>query len=76
MNAPIKRVYRSRTEKVLGGICGGLGRYFHVDPVLLRIIWVILGLSGVGIVAYIVCWIVIPLEPASTPAGTGAARPA
>lgn len=76
MNAPIRRVYRSRTEKVMGGICGGLGKYFHVDPVLLRIIWVILGLSGVGVVAYIVCWIVIPIEPASSAAGTGAAKSA
>ena len=65
MNGSTRRLRRSRTEKVLGGVCGGLGVYFGIDPVILRIVWVILGLGGVGILAYPLCWIIIPLEPKS-----------
>jgi phage shock protein C len=57
----IRRVHRSRKDRVIGGVCGGLGRYFGVDPVLLRVAAVALALSaGVGILAYIVAWVVIP----------------
>ena len=55
------RLFRSPDNKVIGGVCGGLGDYFDVDPVLIRIIAVMLGLaSGFGIVAYLVAWIIIP----------------
>jgi len=59
-----KRLYRSETDKILGGVCGGIGEYFDIDPVLVRIIVVLLGLGtgGVAIVAYIVSWIIIPLR--------------
>jgi phage shock protein C len=57
----VRRLLRSRTDRVLGGVCGGLGRYLNVDPVLLRIAAVALALSGgAGVIAYIVAWIVIP----------------
>lgn len=57
----VRRVRRSRTDRVVGGVCGGLGRYLGVDPVLLRIAAVALALSGgAGVIAYIVAWIVIP----------------
>jgi phage shock protein C len=57
----IRRVRRSRRDRVLGGVCGGLGRYLNVDPVLLRIAAVALALSGgVGVLAYLIAWIVIP----------------
>lgn len=56
-----KRLYRSRESKVIGGVCGGLGEYFDVDPVLVRIITVILAFGpGVGVLAYIIAWIIIP----------------
>ena len=59
---------RSRTDRVIGGVCGGLGRYFDVDPVLLRIAAVALSLaSGFGVLAYVIAWIVIP-EDAGEPA--------
>ena len=60
----MKRLYRSKTERVLGGVCGGIGVHLDVDPIIIRIVWVILTcLSlGIGIVAYIVCWILIPEE--------------
>ena len=52
---------RSRDERVIGGVCGGLGRYLGIDPVLLRIAIVILAIAGGGgILVYIVAWILIP----------------
>lgn len=60
----MKKLYRSRKERVIGGVCGGIGIYFGIDPTLTRIIWVVATLlGGAGIIAYIVAWIVIPEEP-------------
>jgi phage shock protein C len=60
----VKRLYRSRTERVIWGICGGLGNYFNVDPVLIRVIAVLTILfGGWGIIAYIILRFVVPLEP-------------
>jgi len=59
-----KRLFRSRKDRILGGVCGGLGTYFNLDPVLMRLIWVVLFFfAGFGLLAYIVAWIVIPEEP-------------
>ncbi|MFH1373962.1 MAG: PspC domain-containing protein [bacterium] len=59
-----KRLYRSTTSKIIGGVCGGLGEYFDVDPVLVRVITVLLFLAtGFGILAYIIAWIIIPMRP-------------
>lgn len=59
-----KRLYRSITNKIIGGVCGGLGEYFDVDPVLVRVITVLLFLAtGFGILAYIIAWIIIPKRP-------------
>lgn len=63
-----RRLYRSRTDRILGGVAGGLGDYFGIDPVLIRLAWVALAFSGIGVVAYIVAWIIVPEEP------VGAAR--
>ena len=60
----IKRLYRSGKNRVLGGVCGGLGEYFNVDPVIIRILWVAFSLLyGVGILAYILAWIIVPMNP-------------
>jgi phage shock protein PspC (stress-responsive transcriptional regulator) len=60
-----KRIYRSRKDKVIYGVCGGIGHYLDIDPVLVRLIWVLtILLGGAGILAYIICWILIPREPA------------
>ena len=59
----MKRLYRSRENRVLAGICGGLGEYFEIDPVLLRLIWLLVVIfTGVvpGILAYIIATLVIP----------------
>jgi len=59
-----KKLYRSRKEKMLGGVAGGLGEYFEIDPTLVRIIFVVsLFLGGTGVLAYIILWIVVPEEP-------------
>jgi phage shock protein PspC (stress-responsive transcriptional regulator) len=57
----MKRLERSQDSRVIAGVGGGLGEYFNFDPVLFRIIFVILTFfHGFGILAYIVCWIAIP----------------
>jgi phage shock protein PspC (stress-responsive transcriptional regulator) len=60
-----ERLYRSRKSKILGGVCGGIADYFRVDPVIVRILWIVLCLFslGIGIIVYLVCWVIIPLEP-------------
>jgi len=60
----IRRLYRSSKEKILGGVCGGIGEYFGVDPVLIRLLWVVGSLVwGFGILMYIIAWIIIPRNP-------------
>jgi phage shock protein C len=68
------RLTRSRTEKVLAGVCGGLGEYFGVDPVIVRLIFVVLVLTtGIAIIAYPILWLVTPLAGAErvVPPSTG-----
>jgi len=69
------RLYRSRSDRWIGGVIGGLGAYFGVDPVALRIVTVLLALVGLGslVVAYIVMWIVVPEEPLLPKAGAAPA---
>lgn len=58
-----KRLYRSRSDRMIWGICGGLAKYFDMDPVIIRIIFVLLIFAnGIGILAYIIMAIVVPLE--------------
>jgi phage shock protein C len=60
----VKKFYRSRKNRVIAGICGGLAEYFDVDPIIVRLITLILVLSaGGGLIAYIIAWIVVPEEP-------------
>jgi len=62
-----KRLYRSRTDKKIAGVCGGIAAYFGIDPVIPRVIWVVLALgAGVGLLAYLIGWLVIPMEPAAS----------
>jgi phage shock protein C len=64
MSDEIKRLYRSRDERMIGGVCGGLSKYLHADPTLLRLIMVLFALAGgPGIIAYLLLWIIVPLEP-------------
>jgi len=63
-----RRLYRSHKDKIIGGVAGGLGEYFEIDPVIVRIIFVAVAVAGGwGILAYILCWIIIPVNPAHRP---------
>lgn len=65
MTEEVKRLYRSTKNRVIGGVCGGLGDYLNVDPVLLRVLWaVFFFVGGMGLLAYIIAWIVMPERPA------------
>jgi len=59
-----KKVYRSNVDSKIAGVCGGLGEYFNVDPTIIRIIAVLLIFAdGIGLLAYLIGWIVIPKRP-------------
>jgi len=62
-----KKLYRSRTEKMIGGVCGGIAEYFDVDPTIVRIIWVLVCLAvGSGVLIYIIAYLIIPEKPLNT----------
>lgn len=62
-----KRLYRSRDERILGGVCGGIARYFDVDPTIIRLLAVALIFAGgAAVIAYILAWIIVPEEPRRT----------
>lgn len=62
---------RARDDRVIGGVCGGLGRYLGVDPVLLRIAFVILAVAGGGgLLLYVIAWILIPEQREGEDLGT------
>lgn len=59
-----KRLYRSRKNKILAGVCGGIGDYLNIDPVIVRLIWVATFFAGgAGLLLYIVAMIIIPVQP-------------
>ena len=61
----MKRLYRSSKNKIIAGICGGIGEYLGIDPVIVRLVWVIFTLLsfGAGILAYVIAWLIIPRNP-------------
>lgn len=59
-----KRFYRSNQHRIIGGVCGGLGDYFDIDPVIMRIVFFILAFAGGGgVLIYLILWILVPEEP-------------
>lgn len=59
-----KRLYRSGKNRILGGVCGGLGDYFDVDPTLIRLLWIFFVFAaGTGLLAYLITWLIIPRNP-------------
>jgi phage shock protein C len=59
-----RRLYRSRTDRKLAGVCGGLASYFNLDPTLIRVLFVVLGvMGGSGVVIYLAMWIIVPNQP-------------
>ncbi len=60
-----KKFYLSRTDKKIAGVCGGLAEYFSLDPLLVRIGFLLLFFWGVGLLTYILLWILAPKAPKS-----------
>lgn len=60
----MKKLYKDKKNAMLSGVCAGVAKYFDMDPTIIRLIWVFVTLlGGSGLVAYVVCAIVIPDEP-------------
>ena len=61
----MKRLYRSKTDRKIAGVCGGLGEYFGVDPTIIRVGFVLFAIPGgvPSVLPYLILWLVIPEEP-------------
>lgn len=63
-----EKLYRSNKDKIVGGVAAGLGNYLNIDPVIVRIIFVLLTIfNGAGLIVYIVMWIIIPSDNSQKP---------
>ena len=59
-----KKLYRSRDDRWLAGVCGGLAEYFNLDPILIRVLFILFGFAvGGGVLIYIILWLIIPQAP-------------
>ena len=64
----MNRLYKSRTDKVFEGVCGGIGEYFGIDPVVIRLLWVVMVIfGGTGVLAYLIAMLIIPKDPKDDP---------
>jgi phage shock protein C len=62
--AETRKLYRSRSNRQVAGVCGGLAQYFGIDVTLIRVLFVVLAvLGGSGIILYLALWIIVPNEP-------------
>ena len=62
-----KKLYRSKSDRVIVGVCAGVAEYFNIDPTVVRVIWAIASVFAfVGVVAYIACALIIPEKPDGT----------
>ena len=61
----MKKLYRNPGNKVIAGVCAGLGEYLNIDPTVVRLIWALIGLTGAGIVAYLIAALIIPEKPSN-----------
>ena len=68
MYNPTQRLMRSRTDKVIAGVAGGIGQYLAIDPVIVRLAFVALAFTGVGVLLYPVLWLIMPIEGGQRPA--------
>jgi phage shock protein C len=60
----VRKLHRSRKDKKIAGVAGGLAEYFNVDPTLIRVLFVVLAIfGGAGLVLYLAMWIIVPQEP-------------
>ncbi len=65
MTEEFRRLYRARDERMIAGVCGGLAKYFSIDPTIVRLIFVAASIAGVGggIILYLLMMIIVPIEP-------------
>jgi len=72
---PTKRITRSRTDRVVAGVAGGLAAYFNIDPTFVRLAFVVLALlNGFGALLYLVLWLIVPNDSALVDVGPADAR--
>ena len=57
-----KKLYRSNSNKMICGVCGGVADYINIDPTVVRLLWVLFGFTGFGVFAYFVAAIIMPLQ--------------
>lgn len=63
LSNPTKKLYRSRKDKMIAGVCGGLARYFGIDSTWMRLIFIVcLLLGGSAILVYLILWVIVPLD--------------
>ena len=60
-----KKLYRDTSSKMIAGVCSGVAEYVNIDPTIVRLIWALIGLSGAGILAYLVAALIIPEKPSN-----------
>ena len=60
-----KKLYRNTNNKMIAGVCSGIAEYLNIDPTVVRLIWALVGLTGAGIVAYLIAALIIPEKPAN-----------
>ena len=60
-----KKLYRNTSNKMVAGVCAGLGEYLNIDPTIVRLIWALIGLTGAGLLAYLVAALIIPEKPSN-----------
>ena len=59
----MKKLFRSRENRMICGVCGGVAEYFNIDPTIIRVIWAIFGCTGAGILAYFIAAVLMPSDP-------------
>lgn len=79
----VRKLYRSGTERQVGGVCGGIAEYTNTDPTVIRVLFIVLAVMGPGVLLYPLLWIVVPEAPEptadrqpATPAATGSVKAA
>lgn len=58
----MKKLYRSKKDRVVAGVCGGLAGYFDIDPIIMRLLFLIFLFAGFGLLIYIIAWIFVPAK--------------
>jgi len=60
----VKKLYRSRDDSMIGGVCGGIAKYLDIDSTVIRVIWILFSLFYlIGLLIYIILYFLVPLEP-------------